>query len=266
LSLSVSVSSEFDKLSFFSFVHGACSVSHVLVGGVGECLLLTFKFYCFLCLYLFRCFYSCEESKTLLILEHHPHFTDCASWSINCPPHSVGPNDSGRPSVRPLNVTQHFAPNRIELATQIPVAKCWHLGRIIYCRYGSSSWLSCLLQVKARFYVQYNSIYPDAGYPDRFWPWGKFVKNSTNLTCLEITGYRIRYSTVLWFLELQIRRGGKVYTQVHTVNSNSRISNCQCSLLSKKYPIIRIFCLSGCLVVPVNPDKWSSTLLWKGPW
>ena len=37
-------------------------------------------------------------------------------------------------------------------------------------------------------------------------------------------------------------------------------SNCQCSPFSKKNPIIRIFCISGWLVVPINPDKWSSTV------
>jgi len=47
-------------------------------------------------------------------------------------------------------------------------------------------------------------------YPDRLDSSGKFVENSTELTCLEITGYRITYSTVLWLLELQIRRGRKV--------------------------------------------------------
>jgi len=48
-----------------------------------------------------------------------------------------------------------------------------------------------------------------ANYPDRFGPSGIFVVNSTKLTCLEITGYRIKYSTVLWLLELQDRRGRK---------------------------------------------------------
>jgi hypothetical protein len=48
-----------------------------------------------------------------------------------------------------------------------------------------------------------------ANYPDRLGSSGKFVENSTKLTCLEITGYRIKYSTVLWFLELEIRRGRK---------------------------------------------------------
>ena len=49
-----------------------------------------------------------------------------------------------------------------------------------------------------------------ANYPDRLVPSGKFVEISTKLTYLEITGYRIKYSTVLWLLELQIRRGRKV--------------------------------------------------------
>jgi len=37
-----------------------------------------------------------------------------------------------------------------------------------------------------------------------------FVKNSTKLTFLEIAGYLIKYSTVLWLLELQIRPGRNV--------------------------------------------------------
>jgi len=51
--------------------------------------------------------------------------------------------------------------------------------------------------------VQQNSTYPDAGYPDRHGPSGKFVENSITLTCLANTGYRIQ----LWLLEIQIRRG-----------------------------------------------------------
>jgi len=50
-------------------------------------------------------------------------------------------------------------------------------------------------------------------------------------------------------------------TQVHTVNSNSRNYNCECSLFSKKSPIIRIFCTSRWHAVPINPDKWSSAVL-----
>ena len=49
-----------------------------------------------------------------------------------------------------------------------------------------------------------------ADYPDRLDPSDKSVENSTKLTCLEITGHRIKYSTVLWLIELQIRRGRKV--------------------------------------------------------
>ena len=37
----------------------------------------------------------------------------------------------------------------------------------------------------------------------------KSVQNSTKLTCLEITGHRIKYNTVLGILELQIRYGRK---------------------------------------------------------
>ena len=46
-------------------------------------------------------------------------------------------------------------------------------------------------------------------YPDRLGPSDNFVENSTKLSCLEITGYRINYSTVLWLLELQIRHNRK---------------------------------------------------------
>jgi len=55
-----------------------------------------------------------------------------------------------------------------------------------------------------------NLIIRIAIYPDRLRPPGKFVQNSTALTCLEITGYRFKYSTVLWLTELQIRPGRKV--------------------------------------------------------
>jgi hypothetical protein len=95
-------------------------------------------------------------------------------------------------------------------------------------------------------------------YANRLGPSSKFVENSTKLTCLEITGYWI--CTVLWLLELRIRRDPKTDMQVHKVNSNSRNPNCQFSLFSKKNPIIRIFCVSEWLVVTNNPDKWSSTV------
>jgi hypothetical protein len=53
----------------------------------------------------------------------------------------------------------------------------------------------------------------DAGYPDRQGHSDKSVGKSTKQTCPEITGYRTKYSTVLWFIQLQIRRRRKVETQ-----------------------------------------------------
>ena len=50
----------------------------------------------------------------------------------------------------------------------------------------------------------------NSNYPDRLASSDKFIESSTKLTCLEITGYRIKYSTVLWLVELQIKRGRKV--------------------------------------------------------
>jgi hypothetical protein len=104
-------------------------------------------------------------------------------------------------------------------------------------------------------------------YPDRFGLSGKFVGKSKKLTCLEITGCRIKLCTVIWLLELlehQTRCGRTVWKQIHTVSSNSpRNSNCQYSLFSNKNSVIRIFCLSGQLSVPINPDKYSSTVMSK---
>ena len=47
-------------------------------------------------------------------------------------------------------------------------------------------------------------VIPTANNPERFDTSGKFVNNLTKLTCLEITGYRIKCSTVLWPLELHL--------------------------------------------------------------
>jgi uncharacterized sodium:solute symporter family permease YidK len=76
-----------------------------------------------------------------------------------------------------------------------------------------------------------------ANYLDRLSPSGIFVENYKKLTWLEITGYWIKYSIVLWLLEHQIRRGRKLQTQMHTVNSNGRTSNAHFSLFSKKNPV-----------------------------
>jgi hypothetical protein len=56
------------------------------------------------------------------------------------------------------------------------------------------------------------------------------------------------------------RCGRKVRTQIHAVNSNSRTSNCHCSLFAKKNPVIQIFFISRWLTIPVIPDKWSGTV------
>jgi hypothetical protein len=56
-------------------------------------------------------------------------------------------------------------------------------------------------QEGGRYGIQKNSTYPDAGYPYRLDSSGKFVENATKLTCLEITCYRLKYSTVLWLTE-----------------------------------------------------------------
>jgi hypothetical protein len=75
--------------------------------------------------------------------------------------------------------------------------------------------------------------------------WVIFLRIPQTLTCLEISGYQIKYNTVIWFLELQIKRGRKLWTWVHNIYSNSRNSSCQCSLYSKKSSILRMFYLYG---------------------
>jgi hypothetical protein len=102
-----------------------------------------------------------------------------------------------------------------------------------------------------------------SNYPGNLEPSGKVVNNSTKLTCLESAGYRIKYSTVLWLLKLQINRGRMVQLQVHTVNNNNRTSNCKCSLFSKKNPIVRNFRTNGvllylhhCVQCSVSPSRY----------
>jgi hypothetical protein len=104
-----------------------------------------------------------------------------------------------------------------------------------------------------------------AKYPDWLGPSGIFIENSTKLTYFVITGYRIKNRTALWLVQFQIRRGRKVWTQVHKVNSNSRNSNCQCNLFSKKNSIIQTFWISGCLAVSIKLDKCSYTVFTTCP-
>ena len=49
--------------------------------------------------------------------------------------------------------------------------------------------------------------------------------------------------------------------QVHTVNINSQTSYCQCSLFSKKNPLIQIFCMSGLLAIKFNLYQLISAVL-----
>jgi hypothetical protein len=76
----------------------------------------------------------------------------------------------------------------------------------------------------------------------------------TNLPSNYRLSDQVQCSVVAYRTANQAR--SKCLAAVHTVNSNSRTANCQCSLLSNKDPIIRGFCLSEWLAVPVNPDKW----------
>jgi len=77
----------------------------------------------------------------------------------------------------------------------------YHTAEICYFRVRMySSWflqpIAIIINLLCPYTVQQNSTYPDAGYPDRLGASSKFVENSTKPTCLEITGYRIKYSTV----------------------------------------------------------------------
>jgi hypothetical protein len=72
-----------------------------------------------------------------------------------------------------------------------------------------ASFIQCM-NVKQGLVFEWNSIYLEAGYPDWLRPSNKFVENSTKITYLKITGYRIKYSAVLSLLELQIKPDRKV--------------------------------------------------------
>ena len=79
--------------------------------------------------------------------------------------------------------------------------QCSHPGR--YSLKGVQNKYSRILLIRALVIQIANS-------PERLGPSEKFVKNSTKLICLEITGYQVKFITVLWLLELQIRCCRKV--------------------------------------------------------
>ena len=66
--------------------------------------------------------------------------------------------------------------------------------------------------------TQQISTYQDADirivhYSDRLGPLGKIRREIYKINWLKVTGFRIKYSRVLWLIELQIGLGRKVQTQ-----------------------------------------------------
>ena len=140
---------------------------------------------------------------------------------------------SSRPNWRPpvdLNGLVRFAERRNLVSARVPSHFNWPLrmyvihtsNHDIFAYHAGEhnlstySWTSLIWTLFIRI----------VNFPGRLGLSGKSVENSTKLTYLEITVHRIKYSTVLWLIELQIRRGRTVQTPVCTVNSNSWKSNC----------------------------------------
>ena len=74
--------------------------------------------------------------------------------------------------------------------------KCRKSGcTCMYVRTYMPTYIHTYTHTHTHTHIQQNSNYPDADYPDLLGPSGKFVENSTKLTFLEITGYRVKYST-----------------------------------------------------------------------
>ena len=151
LSVSLSLSSEFDKLSF-PFFRSRCLFSSSClwgwwVGGAVTSVLyfIAFLYLLLIALFLFLCRkWTISSTATSPSLHRFCFMTDQLLSSF------WWPNDSGRHSVHPSNVTQHLAPIRIELSTQIQVATRCNRFLIIYCCDGSSPWLSWMFLVRAR--------------------------------------------------------------------------------------------------------------------
>jgi hypothetical protein len=68
----------------------------------------------------------------------------------------------------------------------------------------------CVVVLGPKFVWQICQFAVELHFSGSAWHFGQFVENSTKLTSLEFTGYRIEHSSVLWLLELQIRRSRKV--------------------------------------------------------
>jgi hypothetical protein len=65
----------------------------------------------------------------------------------------------------------------------------------------------CVHPVYSRTALFQTLVIRNANFPDSIGALYKFVYNYGKQNCHEITGYRIKYSTVLWLIELQITRG-----------------------------------------------------------
>jgi len=90
----------------------------------------------------------------------------------------------------------------------------WHCHRIVDYSCDTSNSMTKSL---TNFFFRYSRtpliqrmVIQIANCLDWLGPSDKFVETSTKPTFLEITSCRIKYSTVLWLLELQIRGGQKV--------------------------------------------------------
>jgi len=69
-------------------------------------------------------------------------------------------------------------------------------------------------------------------------------------------GYTVKYIK-------KIMHSYFICTQINMQKFFFSTSNCPCSLFSMKNPITRIFCISGCFAVPINPNNCSYILFRK---
>ena len=112
-----------------------------------------------------------------------------------------------------LNVTRAF---ERDLGTNIRIITFEISTSTLILTFNICGCSTCWAIVRSAFYtysrtpIILKSVIRLANYPDRLGPSGSFVENSTKLTCHEITGYRIKYSTVLWLIELHNRSGRNV--------------------------------------------------------
>ena len=114
------------------------------------------------------------------------------------------------------------------------------------------------------FQVQQNSIYLEAGYPDRLGPSGIHfltVNCTVSLHGLKFSPIVKQYKE-LCINVVFVRK--QIFSLKQPFIESFSIANCQCSLFSKKNSITRISCIFGWFAVPLNPDKRIPTVMtWK---